>query len=214
MCAAFGQPKLFRRRIARILPRMAEANSTATAISTMLARSRVSASRLLPLVYDELRQLARARVAKMARGHTMRATELVHEAWLRVVAGGDPGWEGRAHFFGAAANAMRNILVEQARRRASLKRDNKRKTELPTDVPDLDPNLPYEDVLSVHEALTQLEQEHERPAQVVSLRFFGGLPMPDIAAILGISLPTAERDWRFARSWLQDRLGAPRKSGD
>jgi RNA polymerase sigma factor (TIGR02999 family) len=102
---------------------------------------------------------------------------------------------------------MRNILVEQARRRSSLKRDNKRKAELPTDVPELDPGLPYEDVLTVHEALQELEQDHERPAQVVLLRFFGGLPMPDIAQVLKVSLPTVERDWRFARSWLQDRIG-------
>jgi RNA polymerase sigma factor (TIGR02999 family) len=193
---------------------MVQPATSAEAISTLLKHSRVAASRLLPLVYDELRQLARARVARLAHGHTLRATELVHEAWLRVVAGGDPGWDGRAHFFGAAANAMRNILVEQARRRGSKKRDNKRKAELPTDVPDLDPELPYEDVLSVHEALVQLEQEHERPARVVTLRFFGGLAMPEIARMLGISLPTAERDWRFARSWLQDRLGAPRAEDD
>jgi RNA polymerase sigma factor (TIGR02999 family) len=131
---------------------------------------------------------------------------------MKVVAGGDPGWEGRAHFFGAAANAMRNILVDQARRRASKKRDSSKKAELPTDVPDLDPDLPYEDVLSVHEALVKLEAEHDRPARVVTLRFFGGFSMPEIAETLGISLPTAERDWRFARSWLQDRLGAPRSS--
>lgn len=191
---------------------MVEPETNAAAIATVLrsAKSkRVAAASLLPLLYEELRQLARARVAKLARGHTMRATELVHEAWIRVVAGGDPGWDGRAHFFGAAANAMRNILVEQARRRGSLKRDAGRKAELPTDVPDLDPELPHEDVLSVHEALLELEQDHERPAQVVSLRFFGGLAMPDVAALLGVSLPTAERDWRFARSWLQDRLGNP-----
>jgi RNA polymerase sigma factor (TIGR02999 family) len=198
---------------ARILMVMLDPTGTEAAIATMLQATkgrRVDAAGLLPLVYDELRQLARGRVARLARGQTLRATELVHEAWLRVVAGGDPGWEGRAHFFGAAANAMRNILVEQARRRGSLKRNSSRKAELPTDVPELDPELPYEDVLTVHEALVKLEQAHERPARVVTLRFFGGLAMPEIAGILGISLPTAERDWRFARSWLQDRLGAPR----
>ncbi|HEX5050925.1 MAG TPA: ECF-type sigma factor [Planctomycetota bacterium] len=191
---------------------MAEPISTAAAITALLkdpGSQHVAASRLLPLVYDELRQLARARVAKLARGHTLRATELVHEAWMRVVAGGDPGWHGRAHFFGAAANAMRNILVEQARRRSSMKRDASRKADLPTDVFDLDPELPCEDVLTVHEALLELEKDHERPARVVTLRFFGGLSMPEIAKMLAISLPTAERDWRFARSWLQDRLGTP-----
>ena len=169
---------------------------------------RVDAQALLPLVYDELRQLARSRVARRAKNQTVRATDLVHEAWLRIVGSGDPGWDGRAHFFGAAANAMRNILVEQARRHASQKRDVSRKTDLPDDVPEIEPGLPYTDVVSVHEALHELERLHERPARVVTLRFFGGQTMPDIATMLGISLPTAERDWRFARSWLQDRLGA------
>jgi RNA polymerase sigma factor (TIGR02999 family) len=192
---------------------MTEPTTTATAIKNLLERHgddpQIHASQLLPLVYDELRTLARARIAKLARGHTLRATELVHEAWMRVVAGGDPGWDGRAHFFGAAANAMRNILVEQARRRASQKRDAKKKTDLTSDLWDLDHDLPYEDVLSVHEALLEFEVAHERPARVVTLRFFGGLTMPEIAKMLDISVPTAERDWRFARSWLQDRLGAP-----
>jgi len=196
---------------------MAKTNAaaTATAIAKMLkghGSKHVAAERLLPLVYDELRELARVRVAKLARGHTLRATELVHEAWLRIVEGGDPGWDGRGHFFGAAANAMRNILVDQARRRGSLKRDARRKTHLPTDLPDLDVDLPYEDVLTVHEALLEFEKDHERAARLVTLRFFGGLAMPEIAEMLGISLPTAERDWRFARSWLQEKLGAPRAS--
>ncbi|MBX3461706.1 MAG: sigma-70 family RNA polymerase sigma factor [Planctomycetes bacterium] len=188
---------------------MVGAKTTAAAISTLLQQKRVPAANLLPLLYDELRALARGRVAMLARSHTLRATDLVHEAWLRVVAGGDPGWDGRAHFFGAAANAMRNILVEQARRRSTRKRDASRKVELPTDLPELEAGLPYDDVLSVHEALLALEREHARPARVVELRFFGGLTMPDIAAMLDVSVPTVERDWRFARAWLQDRLGAP-----
>lgn len=192
-----------------------DTDSKAAEIAALLRQGeRVPAERLLPLVYDDLRSLAKARVARLAPGQTMRATELVHEAWLRVVAGGDPGWEGRGHFFGAAANAMRNILVEQARRRHSQKRDAKRREVLPSDLPDLAHELPFEDVLTVHEALTALQTEHERPARVVLLRFFGGLSMPDIAQVLGISLPTAERDWRFARSWLQERIdGMPPQDG-
>lgn len=187
---------------------MSQLDTKAGEITALLKQGkRVAADRLLPLVYDELRLLARARVRRLAPGQTMRATELVHEAWMRVVAGGDPGWQGRGHFFGAAANAMRNILVEQARRRGSRKRDSKRKQEMPTDLPDLDADLPFEDVLTVHQALEELEREHDRPAQVVLLRFFGGLSMPDIAQVLEISLPTVERDWRFARSWLQERIG-------
>jgi RNA polymerase sigma factor (TIGR02999 family) len=185
--------------------------SNAAAIATVLARAktdRVAAASLLPLVYEELRQLARARVAKLARGQTIRATELVHEAWMRVVAGGDPGWDGRAHFFGAAANAMRNILVEQARRRGAQKRDVHRKEALVDDMPEVMEPLPFADILSLHEAMLELEREHARPAQVVELRFFSGLSMPEIAQALATSLPTVERDWRFARAWLQDRLGA------
>ena len=193
---------------------MARSGSNAAEITELLRRGeQVAAERLLPLVYDELRQLARARLARLGPNQTMRATELVHEAWMRVMAGGDPGWDGRAHFFGAAANAMRNILVDQARRRGARKRDKQRTEELPTDLPELDPGLPFADVLTVHEALRGLEREHERPARLVVLRFFGGLPMPDIAKILGISLPTAERDWRFARAWLQERIGAPPGDG-
>ncbi|HEX6811995.1 MAG TPA: ECF-type sigma factor [Planctomycetota bacterium] len=191
--------------------------TNASAIATVLARAktdRVAAESLLPLVYEELRQLARARVARLARGQTIRATELVHEAWMRVVAGGDPGWDGRAHFFGAAANAMRNILVEQARRRTAQKRDAQKKVVLSDDMPDLETQLPFVDILSLHEALLEFEKSHERPAKVVELRFFSGLSMPEIAQALATSLPTVERDWRFARAWLQDRLGAPSTADD
>ena len=189
---------------------MSEPTAGIDEIAALLKQGdRVAAERLLPMVYEDLRQLARSRIARLAPGKTMRATELVHEAWLRIVAGGDPGWDGRTHFFGAAANAMRNILVDQARRRAALKRDNRRKEALPTELAQIEHGLPYADLLTVHEALEALEKEHERPAKLVLLRFFGGLPMADIAEMLQISLPTAERDWRFARAWLQDRLGAP-----
>lgn len=184
--------------------------SHAKAISAVLTRAkgaRVAADELLPIVYDELRDLARARVHKLARGCTLRATDLVHEAWLRVVRGGDPGWEGRAHFFGAAANAMRNILVEQARRRFAQKRDAARREPLADDVPDLDTVVPATDLLALHEALLELEKSHPRPARVVELRFFSGIEMAEIARLIDVSLPTVERDWRFARAWLQEHMG-------
>lgn len=184
--------------------------SHAQAISEVLTRTggaRVAAKELLPLVYEELRQLARARVHKLARGYTLRATELVHEAWMRVVRGGDPGWDGRAHFFGAAANAMRNILVEQARRRFAQRRDAGKREPLPDDQPDLELDVPAVDVLTLHDALLAMEASHPRPAKVVELRFFSGLEMAEIARMLDISLPTVERDWRFARAWLQERMG-------
>src|SRR5262245_24618930 len=114
---------------------------------------RVPADELMPLVYQELRRLARARLARLKPGQTVSATELVHEVWLKVAAGSDPGWEGKAHFFGAAANAMREILVDQARRRTAKKRDVARKEVLPSDVPEFRDGLPSEDLLSLHEAL-------------------------------------------------------------
>ncbi len=162
-----------------------------------------AATKILPLVYDELRRLARARIAKIPPGQTIQATDLVHEAWLRLVADGDPGWESKAHFFGAAANAIRNILVDQARKKSSQKRDVSKKRELPTDLPELNPGEEIEDVLTLHEALEKLEFYHPRPAQVVTLRYFAGLDMKQIAEVMNLSLATIERDWRFARSWLQ-----------
>ena len=165
-----------------------------------------AAERILPMVYTELRKLAHARMAKLPAGQTIQATELVHEAWMRLVANGDPGWESKGHFFGAAANAIRNILVDQARRKSSAKRDGSRRRDLATDLPDLAPALPVQDLLSLHDALEQLEQGHPRPARVVTLRFFSGLAMPQVAEVLELSLATAERDWRFARSWLQDAM--------
>lgn len=163
-------------------------------------------SKLLPLLYDELRGLARAQVHKLAKGRTLQATELVHEAWMRVRGDEGAAWDGRAHFFGAAANAMRNILVDQARRRSAQKRDAHKRTDLPDDLPDLELSPEPTDILALHEALTELEGAHDRPAQVVALKFFSGLEMADIASILEVSVPTVERDWRFARAWLQDRL--------
>ncbi|MCI0588774.1 MAG: ECF-type sigma factor [Planctomycetes bacterium] len=162
---------------------------------------------LLGLVYEELRAIARGRVARVGRAQTVQATDLVHEAWIRLFANAPPGFENRAHFFGAAANAMRNILVEQARRKGSRKRDVSRKAKLSGDLPEVLPGAPVEDVLSLHEALGKLESAHERPAKVVSLHFFAGLSMPEVAEVAGVSLATAERDWKFARSWLQREMG-------
>lgn len=162
--------------------------------------------RVLPLVYAELRSLAHARVARMAPGQTIQTTDLVHEAWLRLRVHGEPGWESKGHFFGAAANAIRNILVDQARRRRSQKRDASRKREIDTDLPELAADSSIEDVLSLHEALHHLELQHPRPARVVTLKFFASLPMPEIAEVLDLSLATVERDWRFAKAWLQQEM--------
>jgi RNA polymerase sigma factor (TIGR02999 family) len=170
---------------------------------------RVMAEELLPLVYKELRSLARSRLSKLKPGQTLGATDLVHEVWMKVVGTNDPGWDKRAHFFGAAANAMREILVDQARRRTAGKRNVARREVLPTDLPEVRGVLSFTDVLTVHEALTELEQQHARPGKVVLLRFFAGMSMPEIAEMLQVSVPTVERDWRFARAWLQQRMGGP-----
>jgi RNA polymerase sigma factor (TIGR02999 family) len=143
----------------------------------------------------------------MPPGSTIQTTELVHEAWMRLVAHGEQGWESKGHFFGAAANAIRNILVDQARRRHSQKRDASRKREIDSELPELEPNPDVADVLSVHEALHSLETQHPRPARVVMLRFFAGLQNDEIAEVLDVSLATVERDWRFARAWLQREMG-------
>lgn len=164
---------------------------------------------LLPLVYDELRKLAEARLAKTPPGNTLQPTALVHEAYLRLIGSGDPGWDGRNHFFGAAAQAMRDILVEQARRKSRIKRGGDRK-RVPLEGIDSDAPVDArpEEVLAVNDSLEALEAEDPRAAQVVVLRYFGGLSEPEAAAILGVSESTVTREWRYARSWLFRRMSS------
>lgn len=162
---------------------------------------------LFALLYEDLMELARERRLALARNESLRTTDLLHECWLRLYGTAEPRWENRRHFFGAAANAMRNILVDRARRRSALKRDVQRREELADDLPEFATEEPVTDVLSLHLLLEELEQHHPRPARVVTLRFFAGLSMPEIAEVLGISLASAERDWRFGRAWLQRSLG-------
>ncbi len=158
------------------------------------------ADELLPLVYDELRSLARARVAREAPGRTIQATVLVHEAYLRPVGDADPGWNGRRHFFGAAALAMRRILVEQARRKARLKHGGGRhRVELDDGACAIEP--PDDDVLGVDEAVRRLEAQDERKGAIVNLRYFGGLTAEETARAIGVSLGTVEREWRFIKAW-------------
>jgi RNA polymerase sigma factor (TIGR02999 family) len=160
---------------------------------------------LLPLVYTELRQLAESRLAKTPPGNTLQPTALVHEAYLRLVGAQDPGWEGRHHFFGAAARAMRDILVEQARRKSRLKHGGKqRRAEVNLDELAREPDTA--EILAVNEALESLEKSDARAAQVVVLRYFGGLTEAETAAILEVSESTVVRDWRYARTWLYRAL--------
>src|SRR4051794_15355553 len=166
------------------------------------AGDRQAAADLLPLVYDELRKLAAARMAIEPLDHTLQPTALVHEAYLRLVGDADrPGWDGRGHFFAAAAEAMRRILVENARRKQSRKRggDRARQDADPDELPGPAPLNPLE-VLAVHEALERLAAKSPRKAELVKLRYFLGCTMAEAAHILGIAQATAEEDWTYARA--------------
>ncbi len=170
-----------------------------------------AAAQLLPLVYDDLRRLAAHRLAREAPGQTLQPTALVHEAYLRLVAsrGCQPPdgqhWDGRGHFFAAAAEAMRRILVENARRKRSHKRGGGlARQEL--DEADLPAPEPREDLLALDEALTQLAATDRAAADLVQLRYFGGLSIPEAAQILGLSQRTAERLWTYARAWLHRQI--------
>ena len=165
-----------------------------------------AAEQLLPLVYDELRKLAAAKLAQEKPGQTLQATALVHEAYVRLVdADTDQPWNNRGHFFAAAAEAMRRILVEQARRKSRLKHGRKhRRVDLDSGC--LVSAAPSLDLLALDEALSRLAQTEPAKAELVKLRFFAGLTMPEAAAALDISLATAERYWTFAKSWLYAEL--------
>jgi RNA polymerase sigma factor (TIGR02999 family) len=164
------------------------------------------AAELLPDVYSELRRLAAALTARLRPGQTLQPTALVHEAWLRLVGSQDPGWNGRRHFFGAAARAMREILIEQARRKGSFKRGGSaRRVELTEGLILIEP--PADDLLALDEAIEQLQAEEPLLAEIVLLRFYAGLSVEETAGVVGRSVSTVVREWRFARAWLADRLG-------
>ncbi|MBX3207207.1 MAG: sigma-70 family RNA polymerase sigma factor [Labilithrix sp.] len=167
-----------------------------------------SAAELLPLLYDELRRLAGAHMARLRPGQTLQPTALVHEAYLKLVGDADPGWNGRGHFFGAAARAMREIIVDHARRRGARKRGGGREPlRLDTGLELADAGAPApDDVLAIDAALTRLERDYPRKAEIVIMRYFGGLTMDEIADALGIATRTAEREWRFARAVLAEEL--------
>jgi RNA polymerase sigma factor (TIGR02999 family) len=165
-----------------------------------------AAEQLLPLVYDELRKLAAAKHAQEKPGQTHDATALVHEAYLRLVGpAGGSDWDSRGHFFAAAAEAMRRILINRARDRGRLKRRGERQ-QIDLDQIAVALDTPDEDLLSLDEALAQLEAEDPAAAGLVKLRFFAGLTLGQAAATLGIPRRTADRQWAYARAWLYDRL--------
>ena len=166
----------------------------------------LAAERLLPLVYDELRELASRRLGREAPGQTLQATALVHEAYLRLV-GGDPDrrWDGRGHFFAAAAEAMRRILVDRARDRRRLKRGGGR-GRVDLDLGSVPLDDPGDGLIDLDEALTDLEREDPLCARLVALRFFAGLTQAEAAEALGLARRTADRHWAYARAWLYERL--------
>ena len=169
-----------------------------------------AAEQLLPLVYDELRKLAAARMAHEAPGQTLQATALVHEAWLKLAGSDRQQWRGRAHFFGAAAEAMRRILIDKARRKASQKRGS---GNAPEELHEsrIELRAPSAEILAVHDALDALDAEDHMAAEVVKLRYFVGMSIPEIADALGLAPRTADRHWAFARAWLKQAIEGQRE---
>jgi RNA polymerase sigma factor (TIGR02999 family) len=168
-----------------------------------------AADELLPLVYEQLRELASQRMAREAPGQTLQPTALVHEAWLRLIGNQRVQWEGRAHFFGAAAEAMRRILINNARRKRAIRhgggqqRVSLEETEIAGSAKD-------DEMLAVNEALEKLAARDTTKAELVKLIYFVGLTIPEAASILGISEPTAKRHWSYARAWLFSTIEACR----
>jgi RNA polymerase sigma factor (TIGR02999 family) len=168
-----------------------------------------AAAELLPLVYDELRALAAVRMADEAPGQTLQPTALVHEAYLRLVGSGQPDdWNGRGHFFGAAAEAMRRILIEKARRKRRRRHGGGRRQEpLDGDGPAAEPPADAVDLLALDDALDRLAAASPRRAELVKLRYFAGLTLPEAARLLGVSQSTAEADWTYAKAFLKRAMG-------
>lgn len=167
---------------------------------------RRAADGLLPLVYEQLRAIARQRMAQERPEHTLQATALVHEAYLRLVGGQEVKWANRAHFYLAAAEAMRRILIEHARKRNRVKRGGDRR-RAPVSVADLAAEQDFEEIVAVDDAIRRLEKEDAQAAKIVRLRFFAGLSVDETARAVGLSPRTVAREWAYARAWLHDALG-------
>lgn len=165
-----------------------------------------AAEQLLPLVYDELRKLAAAKLAHEKPGQTLQATALVHEAFLRLVDQRESKhWNGRGHFFAAAAEAMRRILIESARRKASRNRGGQHQA-VEVEIADFSTSLSAEQLIDLDEALCELERRDPEKAKLITLRYFGGMTLEQVANAMSISRATASRHWSFSRAWLYSRL--------
>ena len=180
-------------------------NDVTKILSQIESGDPTAAEQLLPLVYEELRKLAAVRMSQEQPGQTLQATALVHEAYLRLVKADDQAWDSRGHFFASAAEAMRRILIDHARRRGAVKRGGDwRRAALNVASLALDENL--ENFLALDEAILRLEDQDRKAAQVVRLRFYAGLSIEDVARILEISPRSVKREWTYARTWLLHHL--------
>jgi len=182
-----------------------EAKDEITRVLQAIKQHEEVSEQMMVQVYQELRQLAAVRMAREAAGQTLQATALVHEAWLRLFNGNPVGWQNRAHFYAAAAQAMRRILIERARRKMSLKR-GERAEHVSIEQVDISQTLPDERVLLINEALEQLQRKYSELSRVVVLKFFGGLTNAEVAEILGVTERTVHNKWVFAKAWLLENI--------
>jgi RNA polymerase sigma factor (TIGR02999 family) len=189
------------------------ATQVSRVLDAIAGGDRMASDQLLPLVYEELKRLARVHLANERQAVTLQPTALVHEAYLRLIgagSGAQPSWDSRGHFFSAAAQAMRRILVERARRRGRIRHGGDReRLELTETIASFEPE--GVDLVGLDDALTALEAHNERVARVVMLRYFAGLGIEDVAAALGVGVTTVKAEWNYARAWLHRRMteGAP-----
>ena len=182
-------------------------------LRAMAAGQREASAKLFAIVYEELRQLAAAKMARERPDHTLQPTALVHEAWLRLGADAQPAWQNRKHFFGAAAEAMRRVLISNARRKQAARRGAAvEHVAISGDEIVATSSVPDEDLLRVHEALDRLAADDARKAELVKLRYFVGMSIEEAASVLGISERTAKREWTYARAWLRDVIESLRRA--
>jgi RNA polymerase sigma factor (TIGR02999 family) len=180
-------------------------DESTTMVNTLRTNYPRSAAELLPLLYEDLRALAKMKMAREAPGHDLQPTALVHEAWLRLTGCNDQHFENRAHFFAAAAEAMRRILVEHTRRQQTLKRGGAAEHQ-DYENTELVVTAPPDELLAVHEALEVLEKQDPEAAELVKLRYFGGMSMEEAACAMGMAKRTAEKLWTYARTWLHAEI--------